>query len=59
MVTLQGQIIDLSGTMSGGGNKVLRGRMSSKVSDSVSPVQVTQLEKRMEGFEIKKKVLWD
>ena len=30
VVTLQGQLIDKSGTMSGGGNKILKGGMSSK-----------------------------
>ncbi|KAI0334017.1 RecF/RecN/SMC protein [Cubamyces sp. BRFM 1775] len=38
VVTLQGQLIDASGTMSGGGNQVQRGGMSSKLAaDAVSP----------------------
>ncbi|XP_011385536.1 structural maintenance of chromosomes protein 4-like [Pteropus vampyrus] len=31
VVTLQGQIIEQSGTMTGGGSKVMRGRMGSSV----------------------------
>lgn len=46
VVTLAGQLIDTSGTMSGGGTKVARGGMSSKfASDAVSPDVLRQFEK--------------
>jgi structural maintenance of chromosome 4 len=46
VVTLAGQLIDPSGTMSGGGNRVARGGMSSKFkADKVAPEVVAQYEK--------------
>ena len=46
VVTLTGQLIDTSGTMSGGGTKVAHGGMSSKlVADSVGPDIVRRYEK--------------
>lgn len=46
VVTLDGKLIDTSGTMSGGGNRVNRGGMSSTLaSDEVSPEMVTRYEK--------------
>ena len=51
VVTLSGQLIDSSGTMSGGGNRVLKGRMSSKASSDVSPLQVEEKKKRLEDNE--------
>lgn len=46
VVTLGGQLIDPSGTMSGGGNRVARGGMSSKFkADKVAPEVVVKLEK--------------
>jgi len=48
VVTLAGQLIDPSGTMSGGGAKVSRGGMSSKFSaDKVAPEVVARYEKDM------------
>ncbi|KAJ3016893.1 hypothetical protein HKX48_003806 [Thoreauomyces humboldtii] len=47
VVTLDGQLIDVSGTMSGGGKKVQRGGMSSKFASdagSMTAAQVTKLE---------------
>ncbi|KLT44076.1 hypothetical protein CC85DRAFT_311309 [Cutaneotrichosporon oleaginosum] len=45
VVTLAGQLIDPSGTMSGGGNRVARGGMSSKFkADKVAPEVVAQYE---------------
>lgn len=45
VVTLAGQLIDSSGTMSGGGNHVSRGGMSSKfAADAVSPAVLKQYE---------------
>ncbi|KAE8234564.1 hypothetical protein CF326_g388 [Tilletia indica] len=44
VVTLDGQLIDKSGTMSGGGNRVARGGMSSKFADDeLTPEQVARL----------------
>ncbi|KZT43906.1 RecF/RecN/SMC protein, partial [Sistotremastrum suecicum HHB10207 ss-3] len=46
VVTLAGQLIDASGTMSGGGNRVSRGGMSSKLApDAVSPDQLRQYQR--------------
>ncbi|CAG8760226.1 5938_t:CDS:1, partial [Racocetra fulgida] len=45
VVTLDGQLIDKSGTMSGGGNKVNRGGMSSKFVPDVTPEIVSNLER--------------
>ena len=50
VVTLDGSVIDTSGTMSGGGNKVSRGGMSSKPTDDVvglSPKELDALEKKL------------
>ena len=50
MVTLGGQLIDLAGTMSGGGVKVARGRMGSSLvgSEDVSPQRLQAMEGRLE-----------
>ncbi|EJU02564.1 RecF/RecN/SMC protein [Dacryopinax primogenitus] len=46
VVTLAGQLIDTSGTMSGGGNRVAKGGMSSKLAaDRVEPSVVARYEK--------------
>ncbi|NWU81413.1 SMC4 protein, partial [Onychorhynchus coronatus] len=47
VVTLQGQIIETSGTMSGGG-KVLKGRMGSSVVTDVSEAEVNQMESQLQ-----------
>lgn len=44
VVTLDGQLIDVSGTMSGGGTRVARGGMSSKLVADTSKEQVSKLE---------------
>lgn len=44
VVTLDGQLIDVSGTMSGGGTRVARGGMSSKLIAETSKEQVSRLE---------------
>ncbi|CAD0049230.1 unnamed protein product [Aureobasidium pullulans] len=44
VVTLDGQLIDKSGTMSGGGTRVVKGAMSSKVVADVTKDQVVKLE---------------
>lgn len=49
VVTLSGQVIDASGTMSGGGTTVARGGMSSKLAaDSVSPQVIKTYERESE-----------
>ena len=49
VVTLAGQLIDSSGTMSGGGNSVSKGAMSSKLqADSVSPETIRQYQEESE-----------
>lgn len=49
VVTLTGQLIDTSGTMSGGGTHVSRGAMSSKLApDAVQPDTLRRYEKESE-----------
>ncbi|KAJ7381328.1 Structural maintenance of chromosomes protein 4 [Desmophyllum pertusum] len=48
VVTLQGELIDQSGTMSGGGNKVVKGRMGSSIMSDVNPDQLEAMEKTLE-----------
>ncbi|VDC03390.1 unnamed protein product [Peniophora sp. CBMAI 1063] len=46
VVTLDGQLVDSSGTMSGGGNPVQRGGMSEKfAAQAVSPAEMSKLER--------------
>ncbi|CAG8508683.1 13626_t:CDS:10, partial [Acaulospora morrowiae] len=45
VVTLEGQLFDLVGTMSGGGNRVIRGGMSSKFVSDVTPEMISKLER--------------
>ena len=47
MVTLDGALINQSGTMSGGGNRVLKGRMSSALVTNVSSQQLTEMEQTL------------
>lgn len=52
VVTLAGQLIDPSGTMSGGGTKVSRGGMSSKfAADKVAPEVVVRYEQESAAAE--------
>lgn len=51
VVTLDGQLIDKSGTMSGGGNTVKKGLMSSKLVADTSKEQVAKLEIDRDGLE--------
>lgn len=53
VVTLDGQLIDVSGTMSGGGTRVARGGMSSKQVSDVSKDQVAKLDSDRDEFEKK------
>lgn len=55
VVTLDGQLIDVSGTMSGGGTRVARGGMSSKLVSDVTKDQVIRLEAERDEIERK----WD
>ncbi|XP_070213062.1 structural maintenance of chromosomes protein 4-like [Littorina saxatilis] len=50
VVTLHGQLIDQSGTMSGGGKSVSRGRMGSAVvaTEAADPKQLANLENELE-----------
>ncbi|KAL9044729.1 MAG: hypothetical protein Q9214_002153 [Letrouitia sp. 1 TL-2023] len=51
VVTLDGQLIDLSGTMSGGGTRVAKGGMSSKLVAGTSKEQVQKLEVDRDALE--------
>ena len=53
VVTLDGQLIDVSGTMSGGGTRVARGGMSSKLVAETSREQVSKLEVDRDDLEQK------
>ncbi|NWR57790.1 SMC4 protein, partial [Bucorvus abyssinicus] len=48
VVTLQGQIIEQSGTMTGGGGKVMKGRMGSSVVVDVSEEEVSKMESQLQ-----------
>jgi len=51
VVTLDGQLIDKSGTMSGGGTKVAKGGMSSKLAADTTKDQVAKLEVDRDALE--------
>ncbi|KAB8659334.1 hypothetical protein FH972_026223 [Carpinus fangiana] len=51
VVTLDGQLIDKSGTMSGGGTRVAKGAMSSKLVSEASKEQVAKLQLEQEAEE--------
>lgn len=53
VVTLDGELIDKSGTMSGGGKTVKKGAMSSKLTADTSKEQVAQLEEDRDVLETK------
>ena len=64
VVTLDGQLIDVSGTMSGGGTKVAKGAMSAKLAADTTKEQVQifevdrdELEKQFEAFLAKQREL--
>ncbi|XP_042676994.1 structural maintenance of chromosomes protein 4 isoform X1 [Centrocercus urophasianus] len=48
VVTLKGEIIEQSGTMTGGGGKVMKGRMGSSVVTDVSPEEINRLESELQ-----------
>ncbi|KAF1928857.1 uncharacterized protein M421DRAFT_141570 [Didymella exigua CBS 183.55] len=51
VVTLDGKLIDTAGTMSGGGSRVVKGKMSSKLASDVSRDQVSKLEQDRDALE--------
>ncbi|KAJ4982983.1 structural maintenance-chromosome 4 [Stagonosporopsis vannaccii] len=51
VVTLDGKLIDTAGTMSGGGSRVVKGKMSSKLASDVSRDQVAKLEQDRDTLE--------
>ncbi|KAH8199341.1 hypothetical protein TruAng_006473 [Truncatella angustata] len=53
VVTLAGELIDKSGTMSGGGTTVKKGAMSSKLVADISKEHVTELEESRDVLEQK------
>ncbi|KAL6696539.1 RecF/RecN/SMC N terminal domain-containing protein [Trichoderma pleuroticola] len=53
VVTLDGELIDKSGTMSGGGTTVKRGLMSSKLVADTTKEQVAKLEEDRDSWETK------
>lgn len=50
VVTLQGQLIEASGTMSGGGNKVAKGGMTSSLADALPEKQLQKMEAEVSGL---------
>ncbi|KFU88168.1 Structural maintenance of chromosomes protein 4 [Chaetura pelagica] len=48
VVTLRGQIIEQSGTMTGGGGKVMKGRMGSSVIMDISEEEVNKMESQLQ-----------
>ncbi|KAK3191917.1 Structural maintenance of chromosomes protein 4 [Lecanicillium sp. MT-2017a] len=53
VVTLAGELIDKSGTMSGGGTTVKKGLMSSKLEGDITQEQVAKLEQARDEWEAK------
>nr|4U4P_B Chain B, Structural maintenance of chromosomes protein 4 [Homo sapiens] len=49
VVTLQGQIIEQSGTMTGGGSKVMKGRMGSSLVIEISEEEVNKMESQLQN----------
>ena len=54
VVTLKGELIDTSGTMTGGGNRVVKGRMGKHcVDETLSSQDLTKLQKKNDELEAK------
>ncbi|KAL1602740.1 Structural maintenance of chromosomes protein 4 [Paraconiothyrium brasiliense] len=51
VVTINGELIETAGTMSGGGNRVSKGKMSSKLAADVTSTQVAKLEEDRDALE--------
>ncbi|XP_071494646.1 structural maintenance of chromosomes protein 4-like [Diadema antillarum] len=49
VVTLRGELIESSGTMSGGGKQVSKGRMGCTIVSDVTPQQLAAMEKELEA----------
>ncbi|XP_078612676.1 structural maintenance of chromosomes protein 4-like isoform X2 [Branchiostoma floridae x Branchiostoma japonicum] len=47
VVTLGGQLIDIAGTMTGGGTKVIKGRMGSSVVSDFNPKEMENMESKL------------
>nr|XP_006637669.1 PREDICTED: structural maintenance of chromosomes protein 4 isoform X1 [Lepisosteus oculatus] len=47
VVTLQGQIIEQSGTMTGGGGRVMKGRMGSSLGADISQEEMEKMERKL------------
>ncbi|BFZ06696.1 hypothetical protein BsWGS_09735 [Bradybaena similaris] len=50
VVTLKGEMIEISGAMSGGGNSVCRGKMGSSIVTDVDPRELSNMENTLETF---------
>ncbi|NWV07543.1 SMC4 protein, partial [Ptilonorhynchus violaceus] len=48
VVTKEGQVIEVSGTMTGGGGKVIKGRMGSSVVVDVSEEEISKMESQLQ-----------
>uniref|UniRef100_A0A8C8VJ52 Structural maintenance of chromosomes protein n=1 Tax=Pelusios castaneus TaxID=367368 RepID=A0A8C8VJ52_9SAUR len=53
VVTLQGQIIEQSGTMTGGGSKIMKGRMGSSVIAEISEEEANKMESQLQKDSMK------
>ena len=51
VVTLEGQLIEASGTMSGGGNKAARGGMSKSTAEAVSSKDLAAMQSELSSLE--------
>jgi len=56
VVTLKGELIDISGTMSGGGTKIMKGALSSSMPDGddeikINPGELENLERELKDIE--------
>ncbi|KAM9442360.1 structural maintenance of chromosomes protein 4 isoform 1-T2 [Salvelinus alpinus] len=47
VVTIQGQIIEMAGTMTGGGGRVMRGRMGSSIGTEVTQQELDRMESKL------------
>uniref|UniRef100_A0A8C8IG99 Structural maintenance of chromosomes protein n=1 Tax=Oncorhynchus tshawytscha TaxID=74940 RepID=A0A8C8IG99_ONCTS len=47
VVTMQGQIIEMAGTMTGGGGRVMRGRMGSSIGTEVTQQELDRMESKL------------
>ncbi|KAM6961494.1 LOW QUALITY PROTEIN: structural maintenance of chromosomes protein 4 [Aplochiton taeniatus] len=47
VVTMQGQIIEMAGTMTGGGGRVMKGRMGSSIGTEISQDELNRMESKL------------